>query len=123
MKILIGELNPTKGSVFINGYSLQENYSKARQNLGYCPQFDYLPDYLTVNECLKLFAKLKGIPKLYLLGVIKDLISVFMLHEFKNKIIKNLSGGNKRKVSSALAFLGSPKLVILDEVNNKQKCI
>ena len=56
MKIMIGELNASSGSVYINGYDLNADYSKARQNLGYCPQFDYLPDYLTVSETLKLFA-------------------------------------------------------------------
>ena len=47
--------------------------------------------------------------------VIGDLVSVFVLHEFSDKIVKNLSGGNRRKVSSAIAFLGSPKVVILDK--------
>ncbi len=88
--------------MFINGFDLIEDYARARQNLGYCPQFDYLPDYLTVRECLRLFARLKGIAGQQVDPVIGDLLSVFVLHEFSGKIIKNLSGGNKRKVSGRL---------------------
>ena len=90
MKMLIGDLTPTQGEVFINGFSLSRNFSKARQNLGYCPQFDYLPEYLTVKECLELFIDLKGLSPVEMSVVFDDLINVFMLTEFKDKQIKKL---------------------------------
>jgi ATP-binding cassette subfamily A (ABC1) protein 3 len=90
MKMMIGELTASSGRVFINGYDLRQNYSKARQNLGYCPQFDYLPEYLSVRETLVLFAQLKGIPTIQMSAAIADLIRVFMLHELRDKLVKNL---------------------------------
>lgn len=90
MKMMIGDLNVSSGRVFINGYDLHQDYSKARQNLGYCPQFDYLPEYLSVRETLMLFAQLKGIPRLQMSAAISDLIRVFMLYEFRDKLVKNL---------------------------------
>ena len=44
-KILTGEINATSGKAFINGYEITKNRSKARRNLGFCPQFDYLVNY------------------------------------------------------------------------------
>ncbi len=43
------------------------------------------------------------------------MLNVFQLTEFENSLVQNLSGGNKRKLSSAIAFLGKPSVVILDE--------
>ena len=118
IKMLIGEINSTKGKVFIDGFDLYHNFASARQSLGYCPQFDYLPEYLTVQQCFELFADLRGLTVETIPNVLDDLIKVFTLEEHRHKLINNLSGGCKRKISAALAFLGRPKLVILDEVGN-----
>ena len=47
--------------------------------------------------------------------MIEELINVFKLKEYNNKLVQDLSGGNKRKVSSAIAFIGRPSVVFLDE--------
>ena len=88
--MLIGELNSTNGNVYINGHDILNEYSKARQYLGYCPQFDYLNDYLTVEETLKLFCQLRGLQATNILEIIKDLMLVFKLNKLRNKIIKNI---------------------------------
>jgi ABC-type multidrug transport system ATPase subunit len=116
LKMLIGELKSTNGQIFINGFNYNKNYSKARQNLGYCPQFSYLPEFLNVEECLELFADLRGIHRLSTLEILDDLIKLFKLERFKKRKIQHLSEGNKRKLSAALSFLGKPQVVILDEV-------
>lgn len=41
-KILTGEINATSGKAYINGHDIKKERSKARRNLGFCPQFDYL---------------------------------------------------------------------------------
>ena len=116
IKMLIGEMNPSHGQIFINGIDLQADFAKARRHLGYCPQFSYLPEFLIVEQCLELFADLKGVYSSIKFVIIEDLIKLFRLEEFRRKIVKHLSEGNKRKLSAALAFLGKPKVVILDEV-------
>lgn len=116
IKMLIGETTPTSGNVFIGGIDLHKDFSKARQNLGYCPQFSYLPEFLIVEECLELFSDLKGVYSSFKYNIIEDLIRLFRLDEFRKKMVKHLSEGNKKKLSAALAFIGKPKVVILDEV-------
>lgn len=76
-------------------------------------KFDKLPEYLTVNETLTLFSKLRG--SFSTEKIVNDALNVFQLNEFENSLVQNLSGGNKRKLSSAIAFLGKPSVVILDE--------
>lgn len=50
--------------------------------------------------------------------MVRVLIRVFQLAEFKNKPVQTLSGGTKRKLSAAIAMIGRPKTVILDEVRD-----
>lgn len=114
-KILTGELSATKGEAFINGYDIKTDRSKARRSLGFCPQFDYLPEYLTVTETFHLYAGLRGLESKTINKTVDELTKVFKLNEMTKKMVQNLSGGNKRKVSAAIAFIGRPSVVILDE--------
>jgi len=86
-----------------------------RRYIGYCPQHDALLDKLTVREHLELFARIKGVPlavmKNYCHGMMKELD----LLEHVDKTSMTLSGGNKRKLSMAIAFMGAPPLIFLDE--------
>jgi ABC-type multidrug transport system ATPase subunit len=88
---------------------------EARRNMAFCPQFDYLPEYLTVKDTLTFFCGLRGLKFNSIDDVVNDLMFTFKLDEFSNKFVQNLSGGNKRKVSSALTFIGRPKVIFLDE--------
>jgi ATP-binding cassette subfamily A (ABC1) protein 3 len=112
-KILIGEIEPTSGQAFVNGFDIKKNKYEARRNLGFCPQFDILPEYLTVKETFKLIAGLRGLERKTVDKTITELIQVFKLNEFNDKLVQDLSGGNKRKVSAGIAFLGRPSVVIL----------
>lgn len=114
-KILTGELDATSGSAFINGCDIKQQQFAARQNLSFCPQFDYLPEYLTVQETFQLFAGLRAIEKTASKKCLTELLTVFKLNEFSDKFVQKLSGGNKRKVSAAISFIGRPSVVILDE--------
>jgi ABC-type multidrug transport system ATPase subunit len=114
-KMLTGEIEPTSGKAFINGYDISKNKSEARSNLGFCPQFDILPEYLTVRQTFDLVAGLRGLEIASIDKILNELIQVFKLGEFNDKLVQDLSGGNKRKVSSAIAFIGRPSVVFLDE--------
>ena len=113
-KILTGEIKPTSGRAFINGHDIETDRYKALHNLGFCPQFDCLPEYLSVEHTFNLFAGLRGLENKSMKSVIDELIEVFKLDEYRNKLVQDLSGGNKRKVSSAIAFIGRPSVVFLD---------
>jgi ATP-binding cassette subfamily A (ABC1) protein 3 len=88
--MIIGEKEPDMGDVYINGYSIQGNQSLARQNLGYCPQFDRLVEFLNVDETLKLFARLRGIEPTLADKISNDMLDIFQLQEFKSTLVQNL---------------------------------
>jgi ATP-binding cassette subfamily A (ABC1) protein 3 len=114
-KILTGEIAPSMGKTYVNGFDLHKNMMKARRSLAFCPQFDYLVDFLTVRDTLLLFCGLRGLKRNTIKGVVKSMMEIFKLEEFEHKLVQKLSGGNKRKVSSAISFIGRPKVVFLDE--------
>ena len=113
--MLTGDLVPSSGNAFIGDYSLQSNIDMFRSNLGYCPQFDALLDDLTGEENLYLFARLRGVPKNKLKRDVDSLIEMLGLQGHYTRPVGKYSGGNKRKVSIAVALLGSPSLLLLDE--------
>ncbi len=79
----------------------------------YCPQFDALYDLLTVREHLELYARIKGIEESRVNPVVTSLISLTDLKSFEFKRAGTLSGGNKRKLSVAIALIGEPPVVFL----------
>ncbi|ETP27139.1 hypothetical protein F441_00314 [Phytophthora nicotianae CJ01A1] len=115
MKVLTGEIAPTNGFVTLGGYDLSRDRDKARQVVGYCPQFDSLHDLLTVEEQLELYARLKGIPNDRVTKAVDQKIEEVGLTEYRTKLTRGLSGGNKRKLSTAIALIGSPSIIFLDE--------
>ncbi|OMJ95246.1 hypothetical protein SteCoe_1461 [Stentor coeruleus] len=114
-RILTGEYGPTSGEAYINGCNVVTDLSKARYNIGYCPQFDALSEVLTPVEHLRLYAKIKGIPKHLINTFVDKQISDMGLTKYIKVRAGNLSGGNKRKLSVAIATIGNPPVVFLDE--------
>ncbi|KAI9916016.1 hypothetical protein PsorP6_007033 [Peronosclerospora sorghi] len=115
IKVLTGELAPTNGFVTLGGYELARECEQARRVVGYCPQFDALHDLLTVEEQLELYARLKGLPSECVKQAVDEKIDQVGLTAYQTKLTHGLSGGNKRKLSTAIALIGSPPIVILDE--------
>nr|QNH67862.1 ATP-binding cassette transporter subfamily A member 3-like protein X3 [Brachionus rotundiformis] len=110
LKTIIGELKPNSGRIIVNGAEIGKNILKYPNNLGYCPQFSYLPEFLKVYQCFEMFAVLKGIDPKCKIFITNDLVKIFKLDIYRDVYIKDLSEGNKRKLSTAIAFLGNPKL-------------
>ncbi|XP_048497581.1 ABC transporter A family member 1 isoform X3 [Beta vulgaris subsp. vulgaris] len=115
LSMLSGEECPSEGTAFIFGKDIRTNPKAARQNIGYCPQFDALLEYLTVREHLELYARIKKVPDNRIEEVVMEKVVEFDLLKHVNKPSFTLSGGNKRKLSVAIAMIGDPPIVILDE--------
>lgn len=113
MKILTGQTRPSSGTATILGKSVRTQLGSARRHLGYCPQFDALYELLTVKEHLVMYAQIRGVRDVR--AAVASSIDRMQLRKFANVVSKQLSGGNKRKLSAAIALLGSPQVVILDE--------
>ncbi|CAF1280253.1 unnamed protein product [Rotaria sordida] len=112
-RMLINDIQPTAGEIIINGKKI--NQTKRNIGMGFCPQFDWLIEDLNVAETLTLFARLKGLSTAEIPITCNEMIELFDLEPYRNREVKNLSGGNKRKVSAAVAFMANPSLVFLDE--------
>ena len=80
-----------------------------------CPQFDTLVERLTVRENLLLFGQLKGLSGDALRAAVEGFMGAMNIKKYQSKLIMQLSGGNRRKVSLAVALLGCPPTVYLDE--------
>ncbi|KAK4797503.1 hypothetical protein SAY86_029829 [Trapa natans] len=115
LSMLTGEEYPTDGTAFIFGQDIRSNPKAARRHIGYCPQFDALLEHLTVQEHLELYARIKRVPEHRVHDVVMEKLREFDLLKHANKPSYSLSGGNKRKLSVAIAMIGDPPIVILDE--------
>lgn len=94
---------------------IQTEFNKVRKLIGYCPQKDAIFPLMTVEEHLWFYAALKGIPPKRRHQVIEASIATLNLKEHRDKLAGTLSGGNKRKLSVAMATLGNPPIILLDE--------
>ncbi|KAK7788977.1 hypothetical protein R5R35_013988 [Gryllus longicercus] len=114
-KMLTGAVVPTHGVASIAGYRSDKQRSQYLSQIGYCPQHDALIESLTANEVLKMYGSLRGVPKIQLNSEVERWINMMGLREYRNKKCGMYSGGNKRKLMTAMALIGNPPLVFLDE--------
>uniref|UniRef100_W8AEW5 ATP-binding cassette sub-family A member 3 n=1 Tax=Ceratitis capitata TaxID=7213 RepID=W8AEW5_CERCA len=114
-KMMTGDERITFGSAYIKGMSLESEMSQIYQDIGYCPQFDALIDDLTGRETLHIFCLLRGVRRARINRIIEDLAKSFGFKKHLDKPTINYSGGNKRKLSTAIAVIGSPSVIYLDE--------
>jgi len=113
--MLTGQLRPTHGDAEIYGYSILNQMDKIRGFMGVCPQFDVLWADLTGREHVMLFAGMKGIPWKQLAKEADERLSEVSLIKAQNKLSSAYSGGMKRRLSVAVALVGDPRIVFLDE--------
>ncbi|KAJ0412877.1 hypothetical protein ATCC90586_002507 [Pythium insidiosum] len=113
MKMLTGDVLPSSGTARLDGLDILSQQLAVRRRLGYCPQFDALFELLSVREHLELFARIKGVAQLH--DAVRAMLREMNLEDFEHKLAGTLSGGNKRKLSVAIALLGAPPIVFLDE--------
>ncbi|XP_030623464.1 retinal-specific phospholipid-transporting ATPase ABCA4a [Chanos chanos] len=114
-KMLTGDIDVSSGEAAVTGYSILTNILDVHQNMGYCPQFDALDELLTGREHLHLYARLRGVPESDISAVAEWGIQKLGLSEYANQCVETYSGGNRRKLSTAIAMIGCPALVLLDE--------
>ncbi|XP_062985205.1 phospholipid-transporting ATPase ABCA1 [Elgaria multicarinata webbii] len=114
-KMLTGDTDVTGGDAFLNGKSILSNIQEVHQNMGYCPQFDAIHELLTGREHLEFFALLRGVPEKEVCKVGEWAVRKLSLMKYAEKYAGTYSGGNKRKLSTAIALIGGPPVVFLDE--------
>ncbi|KAM7049562.1 glucosylceramide transporter ABCA12 [Acridotheres tristis] len=116
-KMLTGDIGASSGRLRVQDHSGSLNdISEAHWSLfGYCPQEDALDDLLTVEEHMYYYARLHGIPEGDIKGVVLQLLHRLNLMAYKDRVTSMCSYGTNRKLSTALALIGNPAILLLDE--------
>ncbi|KAJ8951645.1 hypothetical protein NQ318_012316 [Aromia moschata] len=114
-KMMTGDVKPSYGDAWVYGFSIRRELKKVQRGIGYCPQFDALLDDMTAKETITMFALLRGIRYSDCVIVAENLAREFDFKRHLKKKVKELSGGNKRKLSTAISLIGDPPVVYLDE--------
>ncbi|XP_060733092.1 uncharacterized protein abca12 isoform X2 [Tachysurus vachellii] len=118
-KMLTGDISPSHGSAQVldwDGKMVDIMDCRTEGiNIGYCPQVDALDNLLTGEEHLYYYARIRGICKREIDQVVNYLLKKLELNYHRHIISERYSCGTRRKLSTALALIGQPQILLLDE--------
>tara|TARA_B100001564_G_scaffold221555_1_gene186717 strand:- start:2442 stop:3236 length:795 start_codon:yes stop_codon:yes gene_type:complete len=113
IKLLTGQLKPSKGLIEILGINAVKDPQKLKANIGIVPESESPPSFLTPVEFLEFVATLRNVEDIK--NEVEYWLDWFGLEEKRNTMCKDLSKGQRQKVMLAAAFIHRPKLLFLDE--------
>ena len=109
-KAITNEILIDNGKIQIFGLDNKKDFNKLRARIGYCPQINPLFDFLKVNEIIKFYLQLKTCNE-----TVNSICEKYDLYHISNSYCANLSDGDKRKLTLAIALMNKPDLLLLDE--------
>ncbi|EFA80182.1 ABC transporter A family protein [Heterostelium album PN500] len=115
ISLLTGLYTPTSGYAKVAGFDIATEMDSIHRVVGVCPQFDTLWEDLSCVETLLFYARLKGVERSQELKHVEDILRDVMLYDVRERLVKELSGGMKRRLSVAVSITGHSKIVFLDE--------
>ena len=115
MNMITGYIEPTEGTIVIDGYDISKKPRKAKREIGYMPEGVPLYTDMTVKEFVTYMAEIKKVDRKTRKEKIEKIIEETGLKDVEKKLTRNLSRGYKQRVSMAGALIGDPKILILDE--------
>ncbi len=117
LKMIVGLLTPTSGTIEVMGYDMTRDSIQAKKHIGYLPEESPLYENMTVQQYLMFFAELYQIPRSQAIERIDSLLNSLKMGD-RDKYTGELSKGMKRKVAIARTLLHDPSLLVLDEPNS-----
>ncbi len=118
IRILLGLLPPTAGSVFVFGQDVAHHAARIRQLVGYSPEYDCLPPDVSATEFVAHMARISGLPAAAARERTAEVLRHVGLYEERYRPIGGYSTGMKQRVKLAQALVHDPRLLLLDEPTN-----
>jgi ABC-2 type transport system ATP-binding protein len=115
VNIVVGLLEPSSGSIALDGRRLSDDPIGYKQRIGYVPEEPYLYTHLTAAEYLALVGGLRRLPQPALDVKIERLLRLFQLHDSRYSAMSAYSKGMRQRVLLAAALMHNPDLLVLDE--------
>ncbi|MGD0072179.1 MAG: ABC transporter ATP-binding protein [Candidatus Bathyarchaeia archaeon] len=115
IKILVGLLKPSEGSVKVLGQEVHADQADSRLGIGYMPELPRFPKHLKGAELLDVYGRMYGMTQQQRAEQIPKLIESVGLKGRENDLIGKYSKGMQQRIGIAQALLNNPELVILDE--------
>jgi ABC-2 type transport system ATP-binding protein len=115
VNIVVGLLEPSAGTIALDGRTLAEDPLAYKGRIGYVPEEPYLYTHLTATEYLTLVGRLRSMTQTVLEKRIARLLTLFQLHDSRYSTMAAFSKGMRQRVLLAAALMHNPDLLVLDE--------
>ena len=115
LNMIAGALRQTSGQISVLGYEIPSKRKVVSNYIGIAPQDYSLYEDLTLEENVRFFARLYRLSKDIFEKRFAELLKILQLEEKRKAMVRNLSGGMKRRTSIACALIHNPKIVFFDE--------
>ena len=112
---ILGVYKIDSGKIHVLGFEIPKKKTEARKRIGFMPQELAIYNDLTVKDNILFYGRIYGLPDNQIKKRIEELVEFLKLEEKLNVIARNLSGGQKRRLSLGISLLHEPELIILDE--------
>jgi ABC-2 type transport system ATP-binding protein len=115
IKMMVGLLRPTAGSVWVGGVDVWKNPLQARALMGVLPEYLNIYERLSGREFLKFAGHMYGVPEADIRHRSEELLKVLTLVDDADKLIVDYSVGMRKKIALAAAIMHNPQVIFLDE--------
>ena len=118
LRSVVGFLRPDSGEIRFTDQEHPISFDSVRPEMAYMPQQQSLYPDLSIEEHLKFFQKLYGVPEQLYVEKSTELLRITRLEKFRDRPAGKLSGGMYKKLGLMCALLRSPSVILLDEPTN-----
>jgi ABC-2 type transport system ATP-binding protein len=115
VRMLATLIAPDGGRATVGGYDVVTDAARVRERISLTGQFAALDKHLTARENLVLMARLRGRNSRAARKIADELLERFDATEFRDRLVKNLSGGERRRIDLAAGLIDRPHVLVLDE--------